>query len=160
MSLNVAPKIKNYQWRQILKLTIGVIFKRNIIIDGLNTRKVIEKIIEDICTKNKIKDINEIEMPLLMSMVDLQTGVVYIASSKEIRGSLSDKTKYITNIPIGKVVRVMELQGRELSGYEKQGIDKLITINLKKVSLLDATKAEELYKIGYAEAKKQILKKM
>lgn len=220
-----APKIKYYQWRQILKLTIGLIFKRDIIIDGLNTGKVIEKIIEDICAKNKIKDINEIEMPLLMSMVDLQTGVVYIASSKEIRGSLSDKTKYITNIPIGKAVRAscsypvvfspckygcvqlidggtrenlpwkhlrkigadevwgitfntiydegdccsnlietavraMELQGRELSVYEKQGIDKLITINLKKVSLLDATKAEELYKIGYEEAKKQILKKM
>lgn len=100
--------------------------------------------------------LNEIEMPLLMSMVDLQTGVVYIASSKEIRGSLSDKTKYITNIPIGKAVRAMELQGREISVYEKQGIDKLITINLKKVSLLDATKAEELYKIGYEEAKKQI----
>ena len=45
-----APQIKYYQWSQILKLIIGLIFKREIIIDGLNTGKVIEKIIEDICS--------------------------------------------------------------------------------------------------------------
>lgn len=160
-------------------------------------------------------------MPLLISMVDLQTGIVYIASSKENRAMLSDKTKYITDIPIGKAVRAscsfpvvfspckykglelidggarenlpwkslkeigadevwgitfntiykekdcctniieiaaraMELQGRELSMYEKAGIDNLITINLKKVSLLDAKKTDELYISGYEQAKKQI----
>lgn len=216
-----APKIKYYQWRQILKLSLGLIFKREITINGLNTGKVIEKIINNICLESGKKYINEIKMPLLISMVDIQTGIVYIASSKEIRASLSDKTKYITNIPIGKAVRAscsfpvvfspceyecfqlidggtrenlpwkhlkrmgadeiwgitfntiynendccsniiesavraMELQGRELSVYEKQGIDKLITINLKKVSLLDSAKAEELYRIGYEEAKKQL----
>ena len=50
----------------------------------------------------------------------------------------------------------MELQGRELSSYEKAGIDKLITINMKKVSLLDSSKMEELYKLGYEQTKKQI----
>ena len=219
-----APQIKYYQWSQILKLIIGLIFKREIIIDGLNTGKVIEKIIEDICSKNEINNINEIQMPLLISMVDAQTGIVYIASSKEVRTTLSDKTKYITDMPIGKAVRAscsypvvfcpcqyqdiqlidggtrenfpwrhlkeigadevwgiafntifnkgdccsniiesasraMELQGRELSMYEKEGIDKLITINMKKVSLLDATKAEELYEIGYEQAKEEMLKK-
>lgn len=216
-----APKIKYYQWRNIFKLVLGLIFKREIIIDGLNSGKVIENIIENICSNNDIYNIDQIEMPLLISMVDLQTGIVYIASSKENRAMLSDKTKYITDIPIGKAVRAscsfpvvfcpceykeiqlidggtrenlpwkalkeigadevwgitfntiykeencctniietaaraMELQGRELAMYEKTGIDNLITINLKKVALLDAKKADELYIAGYEQAKKQI----
>lgn len=216
-----APKIKYYQWRNILKLILGLIFKREIVIDGLNSGKVIENIIENICSNNYIDNINQIEMPLLISMVDLQTGIVYIASSKENRTMLSDKTKYITDIPIGKAVRAscsfpvvfcpceyteiqlidggtrenlpwkalkeigadevwgitfntiykeedcciniietaaraMELQGRELAMYEKAGIDNLIIINLKKVALLDAKKADELYIAGYEQAKKQI----
>lgn len=216
-----APKIKYYQWRQIFKLIVGLIFKREIVIDGLNSGEIVEKIIQDICKKNKIDNINEIKMPLMISMVDMKSGIVYIASSKEIRGTLSDKTKYITDIPIEKVVRAscsypvvfcpceyngiqlidggirenlpwrhlkkigadevwainfntifdkqdccsniidtatraLELQGRELAIYEKEGIDKLISIDMKKVSLLDATKAEELYKLGYEQAKKQM----
>ena len=216
-----APKIKYYQWRKIVQLVVGLIFKRQITIDGLNNGKVVEDIIKDICSKCQIHNINQIEMPLLISMVDMQTGIVYIASSKEIRMTLSDKTKYIADMPIGKAVRAscsypvvfspckyqdvqlidggtrenlpwkhlkqigadevwgivfntvsnkedccsniieaasraMELQGRELSMYEKQGINKLITINMKKVSLLDAKKSQELYEIGYEQAKKQI----
>lgn len=223
MFIKFAPKIKYYQWRNIFKLILGLILKREIIIDGLNSGKVIENIIEDICSNNNIYNINQIEMPLLISMVDLQTGIVYIASSKENRMMFSDKVKYITDIPIGKAVRAscsfsvvfspckyrgldlidggtrenlpwkglkeigadeiwgitfnttfkekdcctniidsatraMELQGRELSMYEKVGIDNLITINTKKISLLDSSKAEELYKIGYEQAKKQIKK--
>ena len=218
-----SPKIKYFQWRQILKLILGLIFEREIVIDGLNNGKVIEKIIEDICSQNEIHNINEIKMPLLIPMVDIQTGTVYIASSKEVRITLSDKIKYITDMPIGKSVRAscsfpvvfspceykgiqlidggsreklpwrelkqigadevwgitfdtiykkgdccsnliesaaraMELQGRELATYENAGIDNLITINMKKVSLLDSKKAEELYKIGYKQAKEQIKK--
>lgn len=221
MFIKFAPKIKYYQWRNIFKLILGLILKREIVIDGLNSGKVIENIIEDICSNNNIYNINQIEMPLLISMVSLQTGIVYIASSKEKRMMLSDKVKYIIDIPIGKAVRAscsfpvvfspckyqgldlidggtrenlpwkelkqigadevwgitftttfkekdcctniidsatraMELQGRELSMYEKAGIDNLITINTKKISLLDSSKAEELYKIGYEQAKKQI----
>lgn len=223
MFQELATKIKYYQWRQIFKLIIGLIFKREIIINGLNNGAVIEDIIKDICTKNKVYNINQIKMPLLISMVDMKTGIVYIASSKEVRNTLSDKTKYITDIPVGTAVRAscsypvvfcpckyqnlqlidggirenlpwkflkqigadevwgisfntifnkqdccsniietatraLELQGREVSMYEKQGIENLITIDLKKVGLLDATKAKELYKTGYEQAKKQIKK--
>lgn len=216
-----APKIKYYQWSNIFKLILGLIFKREIIIDGLNSGKVIENITKEICSKNKIYNINQIEMPLLVSMVEMKTGTVYIASSKEIRNMLSDEIKYITDMPVEKVVRAscsypvvfcpceykgiklidggtrenlpwrhlkkigadevwgisfntiyneddccdniievasrgMELQGRELSIYEKKGIEHLITIDMKKVSLLDAKKIQELYEIGYKETKKQI----
>ena len=204
-----------------MKLIGGLICQRKIVIDGLNGGKVVENIIKEICSKNGISNINQIEMPLLIPMVDLKDGTVYIASSKEMRMTLSDNTKYISDIPIGTAVRAscsfpvvfspctykelqlidggtrenlpwkglkeigaeevygiafnaiykendccsnlvevaaraLELQGRELSTYEKTGIDKLITINLKKVSLLDNENIEELYKNGYEQTKKQI----
>ena len=216
-------KIKYVEWKNIFKIIIGLIFQRRIIVDGLNSGKVIEKIINDICLERGIKNINQIQMPLLISMVDLQKGTVYIASSKQTRGELLDNIKYITDIPIGKDVRAscsfpvvfspckykrlelidggtrenlpwkelrkfgadkiygisfntiyedddccnnlidvaeraMSLQGRELARYEEKGIDELIEINLKKVSLLDVKKIEELYKIGYIEAKRQLKK--
>lgn len=221
MFKNYSKKIKYFEWKNILKLVFGIIFTRSIVIDGLSSGKVIEKIIKEICSKNKIENINEIEIPLLISMVGLQNGTVYIASSKEVRTKISDNIKYITDIPIATAVRAscsfpvvfspckyeglqlidggtrenlpwkplkeigveeivgisfdtiycnkdccqdiieiasraMELQGRELANYEKDGIDKIITIPLKRVSLLDSSKADELYEIGYKQGKKQI----
>lgn len=214
-------KIKYAEWKQIIKMILGLVFTRRIIIDGLNSGKIIEKIIDEICLKKSIQNINQIEMPLLMSMVDLQKGTVYIASSKENRASLLDNTKYIYDMPIGKAVRAscsfpvvfspckyngiqlidggtrenlpwkglkeigadevwgisfntifkekdccqniidvasraMELQGRELSVYEKAGIDKLITINTNRVPLLNSSNINMLYKKGYEETKKQL----
>ena len=200
-------RITYVEWKQILKMVVGLLFTRRLVIDGL------------------IKNINQIKMPLMISMVDLQKGTVYIASSKEVRANLLDNTKYITDIPISTAVRAscsfpvvfspceydviqlidggtrenlpwkglkdiganevfgvsfdtileknqccknivevaaraMELQGRELSMYEKVGIDHLININLKKVSLLDLSQINLLYKMGYEETKKQLLKKL
>lgn len=216
-------KIKYAEWKQILKLILGLILKREIIIDGLNTGKVIERIIENICKESKITNINQIKMPLLIPMVDVQKGTVYIASSLQTRRNLLDNTKIITDIPISTAVRAscsfpvvfspckfneiqlvdggirenlpwkslrnigadkiygiafdtihngkqccqnlidvatrsMELQGRELSSYERQGIDNLILINLNKISLLDNSKINLLYEKGYKQTKKQLKK--
>ena len=162
-------------------------------------------------------------MPLLIPMVDLQTGEIYIATSKEIRRKNSDQITYVTDMPIGKAVRAscsypaifspleyeekqlidggirenlpwkelkkigaeevlgicfesilgkqqkyenfievaarsLDLVCHELSIYEKEGIDRLITIPLKKTDLLDYTKNNELYKIGYEFMKKELQK--
>ena len=98
-------KIRYAEWKQIIKMLLGLIVTRRIIIDGLNSGKIIEKIIDEICSKKTICNINEIEMPLLISMVDLQNGTVYIASSKEQRSSLLDDTVFITDIPIETAIR-------------------------------------------------------
>lgn len=214
-------KIKYVEWKQVIKMILGLIFTRRLVIDGLNSGKVIEKIINEICKKSYVENINEIKMPLMISMVDLQKGTVYIASSQEKRKVLQDNTKYISDIPIVTAVRAscsfpvvfspckfdglqlidggtrenlpwkglkeygadevygiafdtileknqccknmievaaraMELQGRELANYEKEGIDHLITICLKKVALLDSSQIDVLYKMGYEETKKQL----
>ena len=44
----------------------------------------------------------------------------------------------------------------ELSNYELDGIDELITITTKKVGLLDTCDIEYLYNIGYKITKKYI----
>ena len=214
-------KIKYVEWKQVIKMILGLIFTRRLVIDGLNSGKVIEKIINEICKKSYVENINEIKMPLMISMVDLQKGTVYIASSQEKRKVLQDNTKYISDIPIATAVRAscsfpvvfspckfdglqlidggtrenlpwkglkeygadevygiafdtileknqccknmievaaraMELQGIELANYEKEGIDHLITICLKKVALLDSNQIDVLYKMGYEETKKQL----
>lgn len=214
-------KIKYVEWKQVIKMILGLIFTRRLVIDGLNSGKVIEKIINEICKRSYVENINEIKMPLMISMVDLQKGTVYIASSQEKRKVLQDNTKYISDIPIATAVRAscsfpvvfspckfdglqlidggtrenlpwkglkeygadevygiafdtileknqccknmievaaraMELQGRELANYEKEGIDHLITICLKKVALLDSSQIDVLYKMGYEETKKQL----
>ena len=214
-------KIKYVEWKQVIKMILGLIFTRRLVIDGLNSGKVIEKIINEICKKSHVENINEIKMPLMISMVDLQKGTVYIASSQEKRKVLQDNIKYISDIPIATAVRAscsfpvvfspckfdgiqlidggtrenlpwkglkeygadevygiafdtileknqccknmievaaraMELQGRELANYEKEGIDHLITICLKKVALLDSSQIDVLYQMGYEETKKQL----
>ena len=53
-------------------------------------------------------------------------------------------------------IRSITLLEHELSNYELDGIDELITITLKKVGLLDKTKINYLYEIGYKTAKKYI----
>ena len=63
-------KIKYVEWKQVIKMILGLIFTRRLVIDGLNSGKVIEKIINEICKKSYVENINEIKMPLMISMVD------------------------------------------------------------------------------------------
>ena len=63
----------------------------------------LEKIIKEICEDSQIKNINQIKMPLFISMVDLQTGTVYIASSNENRTQLLDDTHLTVNCQLSIV---------------------------------------------------------
>lgn len=218
-----SKKIKYLEPCKMLKSIYGLIFQGKLIIDGLNSGKVIEKIANDICLEHNIENISQIKMPLLIPMVELQTGTVYVASSKEVRRTYSDDIKYITNIPVGKAVRAscsypvvfspcnyngkqfvdggirenlpwrelkqigadkvlginfetylcdedffdnaieiavrsLDLLSHELSNYELNGIDYLITIPFPKVSLLDHRKIDVLYESGYISAKMQLEK--
>lgn len=51
-------------------------------------------------------------------------------------------------------VRSIGLMEHELSNYELDGIDKLLTITTKKVGLLDTSDVEYLYNKGYESASK------
>ncbi len=216
-----SKKIKYVDFKNVLKIIYGLIFEGKLIVDGLNSGKSIEKIVNKICLSHNVTYMSDIKMPLLIPSVNLQTGTVYVASSKEVRKIYSDGTTYITNMPIATAVRAscsypavispcnyknkqlidggirenlpwkelkqigadkvlgikfqsilcenenfenlievasrsLDLVCHELSNYEIQGIDYLITIPFPKVSLLDNTKIDVLYQAGYKFAKKQL----
>lgn len=50
--------------------------------------------------------------------------------------------------------RSFELMGKELSKYELDGMDYSIKIKSEKVSLLDMSKIDEFYELGYNDTKK------
>ena len=211
-------KIKYADLKNIFKLIYGLIIERKIIIDGLNSGKEIEKLINKECNKNGIYNISDIKKPLVIPSVNMNTGEVICFTSCLKRGEYSDKIKFVNDAPIGKVVRAscsypvvfspceykdmelidggirenvpwkeLELLGaknivnvifesdkndnccenlievagrsidllcRELSNYEMQGSYKILKIKTEKIGLLDISKLENLYYLGYKQAKK------
>ena len=74
----------------IFKLVFGLLFKKKILIQGLNNGEKIEKIINELCNKKKISNINQIRLPLIIPSVDLHNGKTYIFTSSKIRNSYND----------------------------------------------------------------------
>lgn len=100
-----SKKIKYIDTKNIFKLIYGILIKRKIIINGLNSGKIIEEIINDVANKKNIKKIKDIKMPLLIPSVDIHNGEIYCFCSKNNRGKFSDKIIYDSNVEIGKAVR-------------------------------------------------------
>lgn len=219
-------KIKYVDFLNIIKLILGLIFTGKIVIDGLNSGKQIEKLINHMCKKRKIENISDIKMPLVIPSVNMCNGEVICFTScnfrnkKENNKEFSDNVKFVSSMPIGRAVRAscsypgvfspciykqtklidggirenvpwkelkylgadrvlnvtfedevdnnccknlievvsrsINLLSRELSNYEMDGADQILKIKTKKVGLLDMNKIEELYELGYKEAKKFI----
>lgn len=215
-------KIKYVDFINILKLIIGLIFTRTIIIDGLNSGKQIEKLINKFCAKKKIENISDVKKKLLIPSVNLCNGEVICFTSfpNNKRSTYSDNIVYKNDINIGKAVRascsypvvfspckfnnaklidggirenepwkelkkigakkvlnitfetennedcdknLIEVAGssigmlcQELSNYEMEGADDVIKIKTKKIGLLDMSKIQELYQLGYSEAKRNL----
>lgn len=216
-------KIKYVDFKNILKAIFGLILKREIIIDGLNSSNKIEKIINDACLQKNVKNINQIKKSLIIPAVDLNDGKIYLFSSKENRKTYSDDMEYVYNANIGMAVqascsypgvfspykykntklidggirenipwRVTKINGadkvisiifekeinnknnkeniinvvsrsidilsHELSNYELAGADYLLKIKTKNIELLDISKIDYLYNLGYKIVKKEIKK--
>lgn len=210
-------KIKYIDIKNIFKLLYGLIIKGNIIIDGLNSGKTINKLINKKCSEKNIYNISDIEMPLVIPSVNMCTGEVLCFTSSKIR-AFSDNTVFCNDVEIGKAVqascsfpmvfspceyketklidggarenvpwrevkflgadkvlsiifesevdknccknlvdvafRSFSLMSKELSKYELDGMDCSIKIKSKKVSLLDMSKIDEFYELGYNQTKK------
>lgn len=89
----------------ILKLIGGLIFRKKILIQGLNSGKNIEKLMRKLCIDKNIENINQIKIPLIIPSVDLHNGKVYAFSSVETRGTYNDRIEYVSDIDIGTAVR-------------------------------------------------------
>lgn len=98
-------KIKYVDLVNIFKLIAGLIFTGRIKIDGLNEGSKIEKLVNKVCSEKNIKDISEIEKPLVIPSVDMNTGNVLCFTSKKVRNIFTDSVIFVDNMPIGKAVR-------------------------------------------------------
>lgn len=98
-------EIKYVDYKNIIKGILGLIFKRKIIIDGLNNGNKIEEIINNACGAKNIKNINQIKKYLIIPSIDLYDGKIYIFSSKQNRNTYSNNMCYIYDMEIGKAVQ-------------------------------------------------------
>lgn len=98
-------KIKYVDIIQILKLIFGLIFTREIKIEGLNTGKQIENLISKVCKEKDIYNISDIKNPLVIPSVDLCNGNVICFTSCKIKSNISDEITFVNDIEIGKAVR-------------------------------------------------------
>lgn len=57
---------------------------------------------------------------------------------------------------IDVIMSAIEIMGHELANYELEGIDYLLKIKTQKISLLDSSKIDFLYNLGYEETKKYL----
>lgn len=98
-------KIKYVDFKNIIKLILGLIFTGRIVIDGLNSGNAIEKLIYKECKSKNIFNIDDIKMPLIIPSVDMLSGKVLCFTSIRNRQFFSDKIIFDRDIEIGKAVR-------------------------------------------------------
>lgn len=118
---------------------------------GFYSGEEIEKCFNQIALRKGIKNISDIKMPISIPTVDVQDSKEYIFTNRKIE-NLEDKTKYITEIPVGKAIRASSsfpvafgpceykkhkfLDGGILDNIpslevKKLGADKIISVNFK-----------------------------
>lgn len=98
-------KVRYIDIKNIFKIIIGLITTGKIVVDGLNGGSFLTKAMKEIGKEHNITNIHQIKMPLVIPAVNLRSGELIVFSSKQIRGNISDKIKYITNAPIDVAVR-------------------------------------------------------
>ena len=84
---------------------MGLIFCGKITIDGLNSGKQIEKLINKVCNQRKIYTMQDIKYPLAIPSVNLCNGKVICFTSVCNRKKELDNTIFVNDIEIGKAVR-------------------------------------------------------
>lgn len=98
-------KIKYVDILNIFKLILGLIFTGQICIDGLNSGKQIEKLIDRIGKDKGIFNVSDISKPLVIPSVDLCNGNVICFTSCQFREDFSDHIVYVNDVDIGTAVR-------------------------------------------------------
>ena len=91
--------------KNIFKLIYGLIFKRKVIIEGLNDGEKLYKIIQEQAEYKKIVKIKDISMPLVIPSINLYNGEIYLFSSIKNNRKYSDEYIVENNIEIGKAVQ-------------------------------------------------------
>ena len=97
--------MKEKDFINIIKLILGLIFTGRIVIDGLNSGKQIENLINKVCNKRKIYTIKDIKKHLIIPSVNLCNGKVICFTSCKNEEIKLENTVFVNDIEIGKAVR-------------------------------------------------------
>lgn len=124
---------------------------RKVNFSGFYSGEEIEKVFNEMAKRKGIKKVSDIKMPIVIPAVDVQDSNEYIFTNN-IPIEIQDKTRYITDISIGKAIRASSsfpvafnlceyenhkfLDGGILDNFpslevRKQGADKVLTVNFK-----------------------------
>ena len=98
-------KIKYVDSKNIFRLILNLIFTRRIEIEGLNSGKEIEKLINKMCNKKDVYNISDIKMPIVIPSVNMYNGEVLCFTSCSQKRNFSDEVVFIDDIEIGKAVQ-------------------------------------------------------
>ncbi len=99
-----AKELKYIDSKNILQLIRNIFTGKGFNIDGLNSGSKIYKLVNEICKRKNISNINQIKMPLVIPAVNIYNEEVYVFSNN-VRTNKSDDVKYINSINIGTAVQ-------------------------------------------------------
>lgn len=149
-----AKTIKYCDAVSILKFIKDLILHRSIRITGLNNGNSIYNLAKEMTYAKGIKNINNVQMPLLIPAVNIKTEDLYVFYSKNVSNFKSDRVKYINDIELAGAIRAScsypgifapySYKGELLvdggiaenipwSELKKIGADKVISITFKNV---------------------------
>ena len=99
-----AKSVKYLDYRNILKLLRNFFSGKGFLVDGLNSGITIKNLINKMCEKKNIENINQIKMPLLIPAVNIYNEKLYVFSNNILQNK-SEDIKYIRDINIGTAVQ-------------------------------------------------------
>ncbi len=99
-----AKELKYIDSKNVFKLIKNIFIGKGFNIDGLNRGSKIYKLVNEVCQKKGISNINQIRMPLLIPAVNIHNEEVYIFSNN-VKGNKFDDVKYINSVNIGTAVQ-------------------------------------------------------
>ena len=123
-------------------------FKSKKVFSSLKDGEIIETVYNKLALRKGIKNVNEIQMPLVIPSVDITESKEYVFTNS-IPGNAEDKLQYITDITVGKAVRASSsfpavfnpclmgthafmdggaLDNVPVNEIRKQGADKVIAV--------------------------------
>lgn len=91
-------------FENIKKFFKNIFTGKGIVIDGLNSGTKISKLINEVCSKKGIYNINQIKMPLIIPAVNIETEELYVFSNCKFKNK-TENVKYVNDINIGNAVQ-------------------------------------------------------
>lgn len=91
-------------FENIKKFFKNIFTGKGIVIDGLNSGTKISKLINEVCSKKGIYNINQIKKPLIIPAVNIETEELYVFSNCNFKNK-TENVKYINDINIGNAVQ-------------------------------------------------------